>query len=153
MSLNRLLSPWLLSMLLIFGFAQARAESNNAGGWLREGISAMERIDDRRGAGDDLVTSSVFLGVIAGSLAVHRENNLAFAVLAAATKGDATSASKWLFRIGPIFTPLLYLPDSVNEKQAAAILKKYLNDNPAKWTESVSRLLTGALAQAYPQPK
>jgi len=152
-NLNPFYPRWLILIFFVFSGVQAHSQTPSKGEWLRQAISASERIADRRGLEEDAISASLLHGFIAGSLAVHRGNNLNYSVLVMVAKDNPTKLPKEFFRTAVMFTPLLFLPDSVTDVQAIAILKKYLDDNPAKWNESAMSLLQNALARAYPLQK
>lgn len=144
---------FLFPIFLAIGCVGAHAEERTPGGALRESISSYERIQTRRGSDNDASSAAILIGFVSGNLSVHRENGTKYAMVVASLDDKPTTTKSELLKIAELFTPLLNLPDSVSNKQAISILKKYLDENPSKWNESSNLLIQMSLAQEYPLKK
>lgn len=147
------LALWLLSSAC---FAQQQPAID--GNWIKSSIDAFDRVNvTRNGTSEDVSNSIMFISYVSGMLAVHRQNNLVASVFVAGlskqkkqTRNAAASAEiDKQIRAVFAFTPLLSIPDTLTPQQIVAILRKYLDANPEKWSTNAPLLITNALEAAF----
>jgi len=71
-------------------------------------------------------------------------------------KVDFDEAWKYLGYITGVYDATEYLyntPDKVTQRQLAAVVSKYLKNNPEKWNEPAALLVMNALQEAFPLKK
>jgi hypothetical protein len=124
------------------------------GTWLKDGLDATDRVWVSKTPTEQEAISSIALtSYIYGMLAVHRQNNLKAVLLAGMveSKGgkSVSDVDNARLRTAFMFVPLLKIPDELSAQQVAAILRKFLADNPARWNESADTLITDAFESAF----
>lgn len=147
-----------LIIILTLAIASLHAWGQTAprdGNWIKNGLDAYDRtFVTRNGSDADDVSSVILVSYVSGMLAVHRSNNLSALVLAATlnpTIGKTISElNRSKIQTTFFFAPLIKLPDDLSPQQIAAILRKLLQQNPARWSEPADKLITAAFATEFP---
>ena len=146
-------------LCVLYALAHAQAPTYN-GVSLKKGLDAYDRMYVTKNASDDdFRDGTMLIAYISGMLAVHRTNNLTAMLLFAANNVSTGGKSKQAMsgtdsvRLKTLlaFTPLLTLPENVPPEQLVAILRKFLNEHPERWSQHAAGLITEALAEAFPQ--
>ena len=122
-------------LVALANFASAADELPPLNGhWLVRALEAHARVASRRGTNDDLVDSTLLVGVTAGVIATHRQNNLMLALIyssvesaykKAPEKNPPTTNSDQL-RVAFAYSPLFGLPDDFKIPQVFAIFRRFL---------------------------
>lgn len=141
-------------LVALANFASAADELPPLNGhWLVRALEAHARVASRRGTNDDLVDSTLLVGVTAGVIATHRQNNLMLALIyssvesaykKAPEKNPPTTNSDQL-RVAFAYSPLFGLPDDFKIPQVFAIFRRFLEANPERWGEPAYPLIIAAL--------
>jgi hypothetical protein len=143
-----------LCLLLFTTCAMAQVVKRD-GVWLKNGIDAYDRTFVlKNGSDQDVSDALILVAYVSGMLEVHRQNNLNAGLIAmGANSGRVrkmSEADAAKVKIALFFAPLLKVPDDLSPPQVVAILRKYLSQNPAKWTEPAHELVTDAFVSEYP---
>ena len=141
--------------LLLFTTCATAQVVKRDGAWLKNGIDAYDRTFVlKNGSELDISDAQILVAYVSGMLEVHRQNYLNAGLIAMAAnsardgKMSDTDAAK--VKVALFFAPLLKVPDDLSPQQVVAILRKYLSQNPAKWSEPAHKLVTDAFVSEYP---
>lgn len=145
-------------LFVLHGLAIAQSSAYN-GVSVKKGLDAYDRIYVTKNASDDdFREGTMLIAYVSGMLAVHRANNLTAVLLFAANNPESAGAARpktsevevMRLKTMLVFTPLLSLPEALPPKQLVAILRKFLNEHPERWSQSAVSLITDALVGAFP---
>lgn len=141
-----------LAVCLQTSFAQTTKRDGN---WLKNGLDAFDRVFVTQNANEqDANAGLTLMSYVSGMLAVHRQNNLGALVLAYALNSSPqkplSETDRAKIQTAFLFVPLLKVPDDLSPQQVTAILRKFLAQNPARWSESADKLITDAFAVEFP---
>lgn len=157
-----LISRLLIAVVFCLSHDLSLADPQGAfdGHWLRSSINAYERVHvSRTGSAADLNDSAMFVGFLAGLLAAHAENNLKALIISAdlverrktekniEVSHEIDNEIRIVLALAPLFTSEF----KPNLPQVVAILRKYLDDNPGKWSMGAAALITNAITSAFPR--
>jgi len=145
----------LFGVLITFAGVLSAAEGPSPlnGHWLVKSLEADARVAARQGTNDDLLDSTVLMGMTMGVIAAHRENNMMVTLIYAGVESAHKKApdknppptDSPQLRVAFAFAPLLGLPDTMQYPQILAILRRYLAANPERWGEMAYSLIVAAL--------
>ena len=160
MKFNRV---WLVVILVVSHLcALAQDAGLRDGNWLKRSLDAYNRIQITGNVNtEDLVEATALLNFISGVLAVHQRNSLIAAVVysgkndmlrrcvESGKKDSACDALYAEFRLIGVFAPLATMPAAVTNAQLVAAVKKYVDNNPEKWSQDAGQIVTTALVESF----